>query len=147
MLAGLEEITEGAISIEGVKVNDLPQKLEELGWCSNPTPFTPHMNVERNLSFGLRMQRGLDRITKDEIDSRVSMAADLLGLTEYLDRLPKNLSGGQRQRVALGRALVRRPNVLLMDEPLSNLDAKLRNQMRIELRRIHEELGTTTIYM
>ena len=147
MLAGLEEITEGEISIDGVKVNDLPLKARGVGMVFQSYALYPHMDVERNLSFGLRMQKGPDRITKDEIDGRVSMAADLLGLTEYLDRLPKNLSGGQRQRVALGRALVRRPNVLLMDEPLSNLDAKLRNQMRIELRRIHEELGTTTIYV
>ncbi|MAE26191.1 MAG: glycerol-3-phosphate ABC transporter ATP-binding protein [Pedosphaera sp.] len=147
MLAGLEEITEGTISIDGVVVNDLPPKARGIGMVFQSYALYPHMNVERNLSFGLRMQKGSERLEKKEIDSRVSDAAELLGLTEYLDRLPKNLSGGQRQRVALGRALVRQPEVLLMDEPLSNLDAKLRNQMRIELRRLHEELGTTTIYV
>ena len=147
MLAGLEEITEGTISIDGVVVNNLPPKARGIGMVFQSYALYPHMNVGRNLSFGLRMQKGAERLDKEEIDSRVSDAAELLGLTEYLDRLPKNLSGGQRQRVALGRALVRQPEVLLMDEPLSNLDAKLRNQMRIELRRLHEELGTTTIYV
>lgn len=147
MLAGLEEITEGTITIDGVVVNNLPPKARGIGMVFQSYALYPHMSVQKNLSFGLRMQKGEGRLGKNEIDNRVSEAADLLGLTEYLDRLPKNLSGGQRQRVALGRALVRQPSVLLMDEPLSNLDAKLRNQMRIELRRLHEELGTTTIYV
>lgn len=147
MLAGLEEITEGTITIDGVVVNNLPPKARGIGMVFQSYALYPHMSVQKNLSFGLRMQKGEGRLGKTEIDNRVSEAADLLGLTEYLDRLPKNLSGGQRQRVALGRALVRQPSVLLMDEPLSNLDAKLRNQMRIELRRLHEELGTTTIYV
>lgn len=147
MLAGLEEITEGTIEIDGVVVNNLPPKARGIGMVFQSYALYPHMSVEKNLSFGLRMQKGEGRLGKSEVDQRVSEAAELLGLSEYLDRLPKNLSGGQRQRVALGRALVRRPSVLLMDEPLSNLDAKLRNQMRIELRRLHEELGTTTIYV
>ena len=143
----MEEITEGTITIDGVVVNNLPPKARGIGMVFQSYALYPHMSVQKNLSFGLRMQKGEGRLGKTEIDNRVSEAADLLGLTEYLDRLPKNLSGGQRQRVALGRALVRQPSVLLMDEPLSNLDAKLRNQMRIELRRLHEELGTTTIYV
>ena len=147
MLAGLEEITEGTIEIDGVVVNNLPPKARGIGMVFQSYALYPHMSVEKNLSFGLRMQKERGRLGKSEVDQRVSEAAELLGLSEYLDRLPKNLSGGQRQRVALGRALVRRPSVLLMDEPLSNLDAKLRNQMRIELRRLHEELGTTTIYV
>ena len=145
MLAGLEEITEGTITIDGVVVNNLPPKARGIGMVFQSYALYPHMSVQKNLSFGLRMQKGEGRMGKTEIDNRVSEAADLLGLTEYLDRLPKNLSGGQRQRVALGRALVRQPSVLLMDEPLSNLDAKLRNQMRIELRRLHEELNNDNL--
>jgi ABC-type sugar transport system ATPase subunit len=147
MLAGLEDITSGNISIDGVRVNDLPPNARGVGMVFQSYALYPHMTVERNLSFGLRMARGADRLPNAEIDARVAEAAAVLGLEPYLDRLPRNLSGGQRQRVALGRALVRRPKVLLMDEPLSNLDAKLRNQMRVELRRIHDELGTTTVYV
>tara|TARA_B110000008_G_C16638791_1_gene431695 strand:- start:129 stop:659 length:531 start_codon:yes stop_codon:yes gene_type:complete len=107
----------------------------------------PHMTIADNLSFGLRMAKGDAKLSGDEIKSRVQEAAEMLDLTEHLDKKPKELSGGQRQRVALGRALVRRPKVLLMDEPLSNLDAELRHQMRTEIRKLHDELGTTTIYV
>ena len=143
MLAGLEEITDGTISIGGAIVNDLAPKDRGVGMVFQSYALYPHMNIRDNLSFGLRMQG----MSNDQVSGRVVEAAELLGLSEYLERLPKHLSGGQRQRVALGRALVRQPAVLLMDEPLSNLDAKLRNQMRFELRRLHEELGTTTIYV
>ena len=143
MLAGLEDITNGNISIGGAIVNDLAPKDRGVGMVFQSYALYPHMNIRDNLSFGLRMQG----MATEEVSDRVVKAADLLGLSDYLERLPKHLSGGQRQRVALGRALVRRPAVLLMDEPLSNLDAKLRNQMRFELRRLHEELGTTTIYV
>ena len=105
------------------------------------------MSVADNLSFGLRMARGQERLVDDEIVQRVHEAAKMLDLVHEIDKKPKELSGGQRQRVALGRALVRRPKVLLMDEPLSNLDAELRHQMRSEIRRLHDELGTTTVYV
>ena len=105
------------------------------------------MTIADNLSFGLRMAKGDAKISGDEIKERVQEAAEMLELSEHLEKKPKELSGGQRQRVALGRALVRRPKVLLMDEPLSNLDAELRHQMRKEIRRLHDELGTTTIYV
>jgi ABC-type sugar transport system ATPase subunit len=147
MLAGLEDITSGSISIDGARVNDLPPSARGVGMVFQSYALYPHMTVEKNLSFGLRMARGEDRLPAKEIEARVKEAASVLGLEPYLERLPRHLSGGQRQRVALGRALVRRPKVLLMDEPLSNLDAKLRNQMRVELRRIHDELGTTTVYV
>ena len=147
MLAGLEDITSGSIAIDGARVNDLPPYARGVGMVFQSYALYPHMTVSGNLSFGLRMARGQDRLPKAEIEARVAEAAGVLGLEPYLDQLPRHLSGGQRQRVALGRALVRRPKVLLMDEPLSNLDAKLRNQMRVELRRIHDELGTTTVYV
>ena len=105
------------------------------------------MTIRNNLSFGLRMAKGELKLTKDEIDSRIQEISEVLELSDHLDKKPKELSGGQRQRVALGRALVRRPKVLLMDEPLSNLDAELRHQMRKEIRRLHDTLGTTTIYV
>ena len=107
----------------------------------------PHMNIEDNLSFGLRRMKGEEKLSEEEIKSRVHEMAQMLGLSEELAKRPKELSGGQRQRVALGRALIKRPKVLLMDEPLSNLDAELRHQMRGEIRRLHEELGCTTIYV
>ena len=107
----------------------------------------PHMTIAENLSFGLRMAKGEDRLPDEEIVKRVQETAKLMELEDQLDKKPKQLSGGQRQRVALGRALIRRPNVLLMDEPLSNLDAELRHQMREEIRRIHDTLGTTTVYV
>ena len=143
MLAGLESVTSGDILIGGAKVNDLPPGARGLGMVFQSYALYPHMTIKGNLSFGLRMARH----DAKEIEQRVMEAAEMLDLSELLDRKPKALSGGQRQRVAIGRALVRRPKVLLMDEPLSNLDAKLRNQMRIELRRLHERHGTTTVYV
>jgi ABC-type sugar transport system ATPase subunit len=147
MLAGLETVSNGDILIGGTKVNDLPPGARELGMVFQSYALYPHMTIEDNLSFGLRMAKQGERLDSREIANRVGEAADMLDLTQLLDRKPKALSGGQRQRVAIGRSLVRRPKVLLMDEPLSNLDAKLRNQMRIELRRLHELHGTTTVYV
>ena len=147
MLAGLEDVTEGKILIDGNVVNDLPPGARDVGMVFQSYALYPHMTVSDNLSFGLRMQKGEARLSDSVIAIRVTEAAELLGLSEHLAKKPKELSGGQRQRVALGRALVRRPKVLLMDEPLSNLDAELRNQMRTEIRRLHDELGTTTVYV
>jgi multiple sugar transport system ATP-binding protein len=147
MLAGLEEVTDGEIQIDGMKVNHLPPGARGLGMVFQSYALYPHMTIADNLSFGLRMAKGEAKISSDEINTRVQEAAKMLELSEHLDKKPKELSGGQRQRVALGRALVRRPKVLLMDEPLSNLDAELRHQMRNEIRRLHDELGTTTIYV
>ncbi len=147
MLAGLEDVTEGKILIDDNVVNDLPPGARGVGMVFQSYALYPHMTISDNLSFGLRMQKGEERLSDSEISIRVTEAAELLGLSEHLEKKPKELSGGQRQRVALGRALVRRPKVLLMDEPLSNLDAELRNQMRTEIRRLHDELGTTTVYV
>ena len=147
MLAGLEEVSEGEIQIDGMKVNHLPPGARGLGMVFQSYALYPHMTIAENLSFGLRMAKGEQKIGGAEIKSRVQEAAGMLELLEHLDKKPKELSGGQRQRVALGRALVRRPKVLLMDEPLSNLDAELRHQMRAEIRRLHDELGCTTIYV
>jgi len=147
MLAGLEEVTAGEIRIGGARVNDLPPGARGLGMVFQSYALYPHMTVAENLSFGLRMARRGERLEAAEIDERVGEAVEMLGLATELGKKPRDLSGGQRQRVAIGRALVRRPKVLLMDEPLSNLDAKLRGQMRIELRRLHERHGTTTIYV
>ena len=147
MLAGLEDVTDGKILIDGMTVNHLPAGARGLGMVFQSYALYPHMTIRDNLSFGLRMMKGSDKLDDDEIQSRVNEIADLLDLGQHLQKKPKELSGGQRQRVALGRALVRRPKVLLMDEPLSNLDAELRHQMRNEIRRLHDELGTTTIYV
>ena len=147
MLAGLEDVTDGKITIDGMTVNHLPAGARGLGMVFQSYALYPHMTIRDNLSFGLRMMKGSDKLDDDEIQSRVNEIADLLDLGQHLLKKPKELSGGQRQRVALGRALVRRPKVLLMDEPLSNLDAELRHQMRNEIRRLHDELGTTTIYV
>ena len=147
MLAGLEDVTDGKIMIDGMTVNHLPAGARGLGMVFQSYALYPHMTIRDNLSFGLRMMKGSDKLDDDEIQSRVNEIADLLDLGQHLLKKPKELSGGQRQRVALGRALVRRPKVLLMDEPLSNLDAELRHQMRNEIRRLHDELGTTTIYV
>jgi len=147
MLAGLEEVTDGEILIDDTVINHLPPGARGLGMVFQSYALYPHMNVHDNLSFGLRMDKGENRLAKAEIGERVSETAELLDLQDILDKKPRDISGGQRQRVALGRALVRRPRVLLMDEPLSNLDAKLRTRMRVELRRLHEELGTTTVYV
>ena len=147
MLAGLEDVTDGKITIDGMTVNHLPAGARGLGMVFQSYALYPHMTIRDNLSFGLRMMKASDKLDDDEIQSRVNEIADLLDLGQHLQKKPKELSGGQRQRVALGRALVRRPKVLLMDEPLSNLDAELRHQMRNEIRRLHDELGTTTIYV
>jgi multiple sugar transport system ATP-binding protein len=147
MLAGLEEVSEGEIRIDGVRVNDLPAGARGLGMVFQSYALYPHMNIFDNLAFGIRRFRGDAKLGEDEIMQRVEEMSTMLGLTSELEKLPKELSGGQRQRVALGRALIKRPQVLLMDEPLSNLDAELRHQMRNEIRRLHDELGTTTIYV
>tara|TARA_B100000035_G_scaffold127800_1_gene108649 strand:- start:144 stop:914 length:771 start_codon:yes stop_codon:yes gene_type:complete len=147
MLAGLEEVTEGEIHIDGMKVNHLPPGARDLGMVFQSYALYPHMSIGDNLAFGLRMAKGEKRLPDEEITTRVIEIAELLELSDHLNKKPKELSGGQRQRVALGRALVRRPKVLLMDEPLSNLDAELRHTMRKEIRRLHDELGTTTIYV
>ncbi|MDD2998590.1 MAG: ATP-binding cassette domain-containing protein, partial [Candidatus Riflebacteria bacterium] len=143
MVAGLEDITEGEIKIGDVVVNNLPPKDRDIAMVFQNYALYPHMNVRDNLSFGLKLRK----IPESEIAHRVNEAAQILGLTEYLDRLPKQLSGGQRQRVALGRAIVREPKVFLMDEPLSNLDAKLRVQMRAEIKKLHQRLKTTFVYV
>ena len=147
MLAGLEDVSEGTIQIDGAMVNDLPPGARGLGMVFQSYALYPHMTIAENLSFGLRMTKGQQRLPDDEIVRRVQETAKLMELEDQLDKKPKQLSGGQRQRVALGRALIRQPKVLLMDEPLSNLDAELRHQMRAEIRRLHETLGTTTVYV
>ena len=143
MIAGLEEISEGKIHIGDRLINDVPPKDRNIAMVFQNYALYPHMKVYDNMAFGLKL-RG---IPKKEINERVGEAADILGLSNLLDRYPKQLSGGQRQRVAVGRAIVRRPQVFLMDEPLSNLDAKLRVQMRAELQRIHKTLKATVVYV
>jgi multiple sugar transport system ATP-binding protein len=143
LIAGLEEITEGELSIGGKRVNDVAPKDRDIAMVFQNYALYPHMNVYDNMAFSLRL-RGT---SKAEIQRRVNGAADMLGLGEYLSRKPKALSGGQRQRVALGRALVRNPKVFLLDEPLSNLDAKLRVQTRTEISRLHQTTGTTFMYV
>jgi multiple sugar transport system ATP-binding protein len=143
MIAGLEEVTEGKIYIGDHLVNDVAPKDRNIAMVFQSYALYPHMKVYDNMAFGLKL-RG---IPKKEIDRRVKEAAEILGLGTLLDRLPKQLSGGQRQRVAVGRAIVRNPKVFLMDEPLSNLDAKLRVQMRAELQRLHKKLEATVIYV
>lgn len=147
MLAGLEDISSGGIYIGAAKVNDLPPGARGLGMVFQSYALYPHMTIAENLSFGLRMAKGEERLPDEEIVKRVQETSQLMELEDQLNKKPKQLSGGQRQRVALGRALIRRPKVLLMDEPLSNLDAELRHQMREEIRRIHDTLGTTTVYV
>jgi multiple sugar transport system ATP-binding protein len=143
MIAGLEDITEGKLSIGDRVVNDVPPKDRDIAMVFQNYALYPHMTVWDNMAFGLKLRK----TPKDEIDRRVREAAEILEITEYLDRKPKALSGGQRQRVAMGRAIVREPMAFLMDEPLSNLDAKLRVQMRAELNRLHQRLQTTTVYV
>lgn len=143
MIAGLEEISGGDILIGDKKVNDIPPKDRDIAFVFQSYALYPHMTVRENIAFGLKMRK----VDKKIIDEKVKEAAEILNLTEYLDRKPKQLSGGQRQRVALGRAIVRNPKVFLMDEPLSNLDAKLRVQMRAEIKKLHEKLQTTFIYV
>jgi len=143
MVAGLEEISDGTISIDGTVVNTLPPKDRDIAMVFQNYALYPHMTVYKNMAYGLKM-RGY---AKDKIDRLVRDAAEILGITEYLERKPKALSGGQRQRVAVGRAIVRKPKVFLFDEPLSNLDAKMRVQMRAEISKLHHRLQTTIIYV
>ena len=143
MIAGLETVTGGEIKIGGKVVNDVAPKDRDIAMVFQNYALYPHMTVRENMAFGLKLAKR----DKEEIDRRVKHAADILGLTEFLDRKPRALSGGQRQRVAMGRAIVREPQAFLMDEPLSNLDAKLRVQMRTEISRIQNELNVTTIYV
>src|ERR1700724_2068674 len=143
MIAGLEDITSGEIYIGGEIVNDLPPKDRDIAMVFQNYALYPHMSAYENMSFGLRLRK----FSKAEIRSRVEHAARILDITELLDRRPKALSGGQRQRVAMGRAIVRNPKVFLFDEPLSNLDAKLRVQMRTEIKRVHQKVKTTTVYV
>ncbi len=144
MIAGLEDITSGQLLIDGVDVTDAPPQKRDVAMVFQSYALYPHMTAYRNMAFGLLKTSKLSRA---EIDVRVRQAAEILNITELLDRRPKELSGGERQRVAIGRALVRQPKVFLFDEPLSNLDAKLRNHMRAELKRLHRELGLTVIYV
>jgi multiple sugar transport system ATP-binding protein len=143
MVAGLETITSGTVKIDGDVVNDLPPKDRDIAMVFQNYALYPHMTAYRNMGFALKM-RGLP---KDEIDRRVREAARILGLSDSLQKKPRTLSGGQRQRVAMGRAIVRNPQAFLMDEPLSNLDAKLRVEMRAEIARIQRDLGVTTVYV
>ncbi len=144
MLVGLEEISAGEIYIDGRVVNDLPSKERDIAMVFPSYSLYPHMTVAKNMGFSLRLAGGGN---KAEISKRVNEAAEIIGLIEYLDRQPKALSGGQRQRVAMGRAIVRDPQVFLFDEPLSNLDAKLRVQMRAEIKGLLKRLATTTVYV
>src|SRR6188508_3669685 len=143
MVAGLEDITDGKISIGERVVNDLTPKDRDIAMVFQNYALYPHLSVADNIGFGLRLRH----TPKEEVEERVAWAANFLGLTPYLNRRPKELSGGQRQRVAMGRAIVRKPQVFLMDEPLSNLDAKLRVQMRAEISAVVRSLNTTTLYV
>src|SRR5450631_3804172 len=143
MIAGLENITSGEIRIGDRVVNNLPPKERDVAMVFQNYALYPHMTVAANMAFSMKL-RGAP---KDETDKRVNRAAEILGLMEYLERYPRQLSGGQRQRVAMGRAIVRDPQVFLFDEPLSNLDAKLRVQMRTEIKELHQRLTTTSIYV
>jgi multiple sugar transport system ATP-binding protein len=143
MVAGLESITDGTISIDDRVVNTVPPKERDIAMVFQNYALYPHMTVYDNMAFGLKLRK----LSKEEIDRRVRNAAQILGLDDFLDRKPKALSGGQRQRVAMGRAIVREPKAFLMDEPLSNLDAKLRVQMRSEIARIQHDLNVTTLYV
>ena len=141
MVAGLEDISSGELYIDGKLVNDVESKDRDIAMVFQNYALYPHMTVFDNMAFGLKLRK----VPKDEIKRLVEDAARILDLSHLLDRKPKALSGGQRQRVAMGRAIVRNPKVFLMDEPLSNLDAKLRGQMRIEISKLHQRLGTTII--
>jgi multiple sugar transport system ATP-binding protein len=143
MIAGLEDITDGEIAVDGEVVNDVPPKDRDMAMVFQNYALYPHMTVHQNMSFGLRLKK----YPKPEIEKRVQEAARILDITELLQRKPRQLSGGQRQRVAMGRAIVRNPKVFLFDEPLSNLDAKLRVQMRTEIKRVHQKVRTTTVYV
>ena len=143
MVAGLEEISGGELYIDGKLMNDVAPKDRDIAMVFQSYALYPHMTVYENMAFPLKLRK----VPKDEIDKRVREAAEILDITQYLDRKPKALSGGQRQRVAIGRAIVREPKVLLMDEPLSNLDAKLRNQMRAEIIKLRQKINTTFMYV
>ena len=143
MVAGLEEITEGELYIDGKLMNDVAPKDRDIAMVFQNYALYPHMTVRENMAFPLKLRK----VPKDEINQKVEQAAQILDITQYLDRKPKALSGGQRQRVAIGRAIVRNPQVFLMDEPLSNLDAKLRNQMRAEIIKLRQRIDTTFIYV
>jgi multiple sugar transport system ATP-binding protein len=143
MIAGLEEITDGSLSIDDRLVNRVAPKDRDVAMVFQNYALYPHLNVADNIAFGLRIRK----VPKAEIEKSVSDVAAILGLTEYLERRPADLSGGQRQRVAMGRAIVRHPKVFLFDEPLSNLDAKLRTQMRAEIKRLHKRLNATSVYV
>ena len=143
MIAGLEEISSGTLKIGDKVMNDVEPKDRDIAMVFQNYALYPHMTVYDNMAFGLKLRK----VPKDQIDQQVRQAAKILDLEKLLDRKPKALSGGQRQRVAMGRAIVRNPKVFLMDEPLSNLDAKLRVQMRIEISKIHQNLGATIIYV
>ncbi len=143
MVAGLEEITSGSVTIDGKVINDIPPKDRDIAMVFQNYALYPHMTVYKNMAFGLKLRK----YSKEEIDKRVKEAAEILGITALLDRKPKALSGGQRQRVAVGRAIVRKPKAFLFDEPLSNLDAKLRVQMRTEISKLHTKLQSTMIYV
>lgn len=143
MVAGLEEISKGELYIDNRLVNDVEPKDRDIAMVFQSYALYPHMTVRQNMEFPLKLRK----MPKDEIDRKVNEAAEILDITQYLDRKPKALSGGQRQRVAIGRAIVREPKVLLMDEPLSNLDAKLRNQMRAEIIKLRQRIDTTFIYV
>ena len=143
MIAGLEEITGGDLTIDGRHVNRVAPKDRDVAMVFQNYALYPHLNVAENIAFGLRIRKE----SKEHIASSVDEVGNILGLTPYLERRPADLSGGQRQRVAMGRAIVRRPKVFLFDEPLSNLDAKLRTQMRAEIKRLHKRLGATSIYV
>ena len=143
MIAGLEDISAGELYIDGQLMNDVAPKNRDIAMVFQSYALYPHMSVYDNIAFGLKIAK----VPKDEIDRRVRAVAKAIDIEDYLERKPKALSGGQRQRVALGRAIVREPKVFLMDEPLSNLDAKLRVQMRVEILKIYQQLGTTFIYV
>lgn len=143
MVAGLEEISDGELKIEDRVVNHIAPKDRDVAMVFQNYALYPHLNVAENMAFGLRIRKE----SKENIEKQVKEVAEILGLTEYLERRPADLSGGQRQRVAMGRAIVRHPKVFLFDEPLSNLDAKLRTQMRAEIKRLHKRLGVTSIYV
>ena len=143
MIAGLEDISRGKVFIGDEVVNDLPPRQRDIAMVFQNYALYPHMNVRENMGFALKLRK----MDKAEINRRVEEAASILSIERFLDRKPKALSGGQRQRVALGRAIVREPKAFLMDEPLSNLDAKLRVQMRTEIAKLHNRIGTTTIYV
>ena len=143
MIAGLEEVTEGDIYIDDERVNDIPPKERDIAMVFQNYALYPHMTVYKNMAFGLKLRK----YPKSEIEQRVNEAAEILSISHLLNRKPKHLSGGERQRVAVGRAIVRQPKVFLFDEPLSNLDAKLRVQMRMEISRLHDRLNATIVYV